>query len=343
MANQPGCSGEKPNETHDMKTDTESNAAAANKASDAATTSADAAAAPGPTPAEKKAAKAKDKAINAAEKKATAAAKKVADELKAEKDKAKAAEKKAAAVAKKAAADKEKADKKALATVERGVTPLIQAGLKAMNMVGNGNQAWTIAAFKMRELCKGTPVNFKDVALEHWGVQKNTATKLANAGELLAGLIAADKLDVSGTVEKDKWLSHLPMGSINNLSVISGFTDAKIDKGIDLEIIKIDATEADISAFARDYNDKGVLTVVETVPAGKAQGIGDTPSGVETETISDSETPIQFISRVTKDAKAIELSPAHRIKLAVALTAGFEGKDIDALFDAMEKVYPGIT
>ena len=183
-------------------------------------------------------------------------------------DKAKAAEAKAkrdAAAKAKHEADKARGAKQLVVSVEKKCKPLIADGLRAINMVGKGNKEWTIAAFQIREACKGTSVNFKDVMENGWGVAKNTATKLANAGELMHAITSSEDEEVQNQIK------YLPMGSINNLSTISTFSDKKFEVGIDLGVIKMDATEADISAFNREYDDKGNRVIEGTsTPADEA-------------------------------------------------------------------------
>ncbi len=231
------------------------------------------------------------------------------------------------------AALKVTADAKALTLVQKDVTVLINAGKKAMTQVGNGNLLWTVAAFKLRNLCKGTGVNFKDEAVEHWGVGKNTATKLANAGELLHSLT-----DGKGDAE---WMAYMPMGNINNLSTISGFSDAKMALGIDTEVIKIDATEGEINDFNRNFDAKGNAVIViepPSTPAADAEDLGEVGVGLGDDPVSESETPAKLIARLVKDASG--LTPGNMIKLIVQLSAGLSGKRVEDMFDALTTQHP---
>lgn len=263
--------------------------------------------------------------LSAADKKAVkaievAAKKKEAAKVKKAADKVKATEKKAS--------DKVKTDAKALTLVQKGAKVFIDAGKKAMTAVGNGNLLWTVAAFKLRELTKGTGVNFKDEALEHWGVGKNTATKLANAGDMLNSLT-----DGGGDAE---WMAYMPMGNINNLSTISGFSDVKLALGIDTGVIKIDATEAEINDFNRGFDDKGNPVIVIAPPSTPAAEAEDAAAAEgEGEAVSESETPAKLIARLVDSAS--DLTPANMIKLIVRLSADLSEKRVDDMFDALNK------
>ena len=277
-----------------------------------------------PAPAVKGKAKGKAKAKPAAKKAPVAKKEPTAKQLQAAADKAAAAEEKAAekkaADAEKAAEKKEADAKKLTITTENKCKPLINAGLKAMHMVGNGNKGWTIAAFQLREVCKGTPVNFKDAMAEGWGVAKNTATKLANAGQLMHELSTSDEQDVRAQLE------YMPMGSINNLSVLSGFSEPKMEKGIDLGVIKMDATEAAIAEFARDYNDKGVKMVIKTVPSTPAADAEDAAAEAG-ETVSESETP-----------ETVQAATAR----ILSLTTSWTDDEVLLLIESLEAAHPGV-
>lgn len=266
------------------------------------------------------------KAEKAARRKADNAAKKEqAKKDRATATKAKADEKKAA--------DKVKSDAKQLTIVQRDAKTLIAAGIKAMTQVGNGNLLWTVAAFKLRALTKGTGVNFKDEALEHWGVGKNTATKLANAGELLHSLTEA-----GGDKEM---LAYMPMNNINNLSTIAGFSDKKLTLGIDTDVIKIDATEEAINSFNRAFDDNAKPVIVveaREVPGTAAADAERDAAALPGGPVSESETPTQLIARLA-DA-ATDLTPANLIKLIANLAGNLKGKRVDDLFAALEKVHP---
>ena len=229
----------------------------------------------------------------------------------------------------KAAAAKVKSDAKALTLVQRDAKTLIAAGLKAMTQVGNGNLLWTVAAFKLRALTKGTGVNFKDEALEHWGVGKNTATKLANAGELLHSLTEA-----GGDKEM---LKFMPMNNVNNLSTISGFSDTKLTLGIDTEVIKHDATEEAINAFNRAFDDNG-KPVIEHTPPSSEQREQEDAGETDPPAVSESETPTQLIARLA-DA-ATDLKPPQLIKLIALLAGNLSGKRVEDMFNALEVVHP---
>jgi hypothetical protein len=273
-------------------------------------------------PAVKKAPAKKGKAKAKPEAKPEAKAQ-TAAQLQAAADKAVKAEEKAAekAAADKVKADeaKVKADKALVVKTERGVVPLIKAGLKAMHMVGKGNKEWTIAAFHIREMCKGTPVKFAEVMTAEWGVAANTASKLANAGELMHQLTTSEEQDVQAQLE------YMPMGSINNLSTLSKFGEKKMEVGIDKGVIKMDATEADISEFNRDYNDKGVKVVVKDVPATPAAQAEDA-AGVEASSPSTAgETVEQARTRI------------------LALTAAWSDDDVITLIEDLERQHKLVT
>jgi len=230
----------------------------------------------------------------------------------------------------KATAAKEKSDAKQLTLVQKDAMVLINAGLKAMDQVGKGNLLWTVSAHKLRELTKGTGVNFKDEALEHWGVEKNTATKLANAGRLLN--------ELTNEGGDQEWLAYMPMGNVNNMSTIAGMSDKKIALGIDTDVIKMDATEADINEFNRNFDDRGkevIVIIPPSTPAADADA-----EAAEAETVSESETPAKFVARVAKGADDMNLSPSNRIKLICLLSAGLKDKRVDAMFTALEHQHP---
>lgn len=276
--------------------------------------------------------------LTKAEKAAIKAIETKAKKAQAKKDKAAADKVKAAEKAAKALVI---ADAKAVKTVETGLKPLITAGLKAMHMVGTGNEDWVTAAFKMRELCKDTKaVNFMDVAAEAFGVAKNTASKLANAGEMMVELRAAAADPSIGGPEKGKWLEHLPMGNINNLSTISRWGDTKMDLAIDTEVLRVDSTEREINDFNRDFDDNGKAIVVKTVPstdAADAEDLGEIGVGTGS-MVSESETPTQLMSRLA-DA-ATDLRPAQLIKLICTLSGNLSGKRIEDMFKALEAQHP---
>jgi len=251
-------------------------------------------------------------------------------------DKAKADEAKAkrdAAAKAKHEADKAREEKQLVVSTEKKCKPLIDAGVKAINMVGKGNREWTIAAFQIREACKGTSVNFKDVMENGWGVAKNTATKLANAGELMHAITSSEDEEVQNQIK------YLPMGSINNLSTISTFSDKKFEVGIDLGVIKMDATEADISAFNREYDDKGNRVIEGTsTPAGEADTGEDEDAAP---TPAAKPAPISAAAFL-QDCATVALSSEEVQQAVITLLKDHDSDTVIEIIEALEAAH-GIT
>ena len=243
-------------------------------------------------------------------------------------------DKKAADALKKKEANAKKklaADAKALTVVQKGAMTLINAGLKAMEAVGKGNLMWTVSAHKLRILCEGTSVKFGAEAEKYWGVRANTATKLANAGRLLFSIT-----EEGGDME---WMAYMPMSNVNNMSTIAGMSDVKIALGIDTDVIKIDATEAEINDFNRDFDDKGKPVIVQPqrdipgTPAAEAEA-----EAAISESDKVAETPAQLMARLA-DA-ATDLKPAQLIQLIATMAGNLKGKRVEDLFTALEVVHP---
>ena len=255
----------------------------------------------------------KDKA--AARKKANAAKKKAADKVKA---KAAAARAKEAAKVK-AAKEADRDAAKALVAVNRDCMVQVKAGQQAIHMGQKSLQAWSVAAFNLNVLCKDNKgVNFKDMALEHWGVDKNTASKLAKAGEMVSDLLASEG-------EKGNWLPHLPQNNLNTLSMIARLEDSQIDAGIDQEIIHPKATEKAITDYANTFRPVIEGRVIPSTEAADAEDAAAAPKP---------ETAGKMIARIVKEAAT--LTPANHAKLLLALTADMSQDDVITFIDALE-------
>ena len=265
------------------------------------------------------------KAEKAARRKADNLAKK---ELAAKEKKAAEKVKQKEAFAKKKAAD----DAKALVVVNRDCMVQINQGLKAIQMGQKVILAWSVAAFNLKGLCDGNKgVNYGAMALEHWSIDPNTASKLATAGAMVSDLLKNEG-------EKGNWLPHLPQNNLNTLSMIARLDDDQIDAGIDQEIIHPKATEKAITEYANTFRDP---SVVKTVPKRDVPGTPAADAEAEaalSESDKVAETPAQLMARLA-DA-ATDLKPAQLIQLIATMAGNLKGKRVEDLFTALEVVHP---